>query len=190
MHARASIVLAVALLATCLGGVAGGSVSVSPRIGVSGVGPGTTITWTTGSARPGGLYVSRAGNPEQLVARGARGAVRARWVGPRVRYVFRLYSGLRKTRVLASRTIRQSTPRLAAMHSTAATMISWTTGSRRSGNVYVTAAARPERLFARGASGAVRVRWIVPGIRYVFRLYYNGSSRARPLTSLTVRRRG
>lgn len=51
----------------------------------------TTITWSTGDARPGRVTVSVDGAPEALFASGSRGRQEAAWISAGSRYEFRLY---------------------------------------------------------------------------------------------------
>jgi len=55
------------------------------------------------------------------------------------------------------------------------TTITWTTGSDADGEVRVSIAGAPDRLFARGKSGSTVADWIQDDTTYEFRLYTTGS---------------
>jgi hypothetical protein len=143
-----------------------------PRMEARWFGVSTAISWSTGGSRTGSLYVSAAGKRERLFGRGRVGSQRVGWIAPGVRYVFHLYAGFSKKRLLASSTVLlPKRARIDAKWFGSSTAISWSTGGRRTGSLYVAAAGKRERLFGRGRVGSQRVRWIAPGVRYVFRLY-------------------
>ena len=80
-----------------------------PRIATKWFGPSTAISWGTGTARNGSLYVAAAGKRERVIARGTSGSELVRWIVPGVRYRFRLYarvSALPTDRVVAGRASR------------------------------------------------------------------------------------
>ncbi len=157
-----------------------------PRIDAKWFGTRTAISWSTGSSHSGSLYLSAAGKRERLFGRGRVGSQRVRWIAPGVRYVFHLYAGSSKRRVLTSFTLSlPKRPRIDAKWFGVSTAISWRTGSGRPGSLYFSEGGKPERLFARGSRGSQRVSWIQPGIRYVFHLYA-GRSKKRLLTSYTL----
>jgi hypothetical protein len=75
------------------------------RVPVDG-GVGTTrISWTTGSATVGEIYVSENGAREKLLSRGRSGSVRASWIRAGKTYVFHLYAGGRR-RAVATTVVR------------------------------------------------------------------------------------
>jgi hypothetical protein len=85
------------LLVTCLGAcqsveTPGAFITASPNPPPPGQAPGrTTITWSTGDARPGGVAVSVDGAPEALFASGSSGRQEAHWISADSEYEFRLY---------------------------------------------------------------------------------------------------
>jgi hypothetical protein len=157
----------------------------------------TTISWTTGGAGVGEVYVTE-GAQSVLFARGAAGSREAPWVKPGTRYTFRLYAGTRRGKVLASLVVLGERraggggpPRLSAdpnpvptAGGPGTTTISWTTGDGSIGEVLVSEIGGRPRLFARGVTGSSKAS-IQPGTRYVFRLY-GGSSGRRLLLSTRV----
>jgi hypothetical protein len=148
------------------------SQSRSPRIEAKWFGRSTTISWRTGNDRPGSLYFSEAGKRERLLARASRGSEGLSWVRPGVRYVFRIYAGGSKKHLLTSYTLLQpKRPRIGVAWFGIVSAINWSTGSNRVGSLYVSQQGGRLRLVARGTRNSVRVRWIEPGTRYVFKLY-------------------
>jgi hypothetical protein len=66
-------------------------------------GTGTTqISWTTGGATVGEVYVSENGARERLLSRGRSGSVRVPWILAGRTYTFRLYTGSHKRQVAAT----------------------------------------------------------------------------------------
>ena len=65
------------------------------------------------------------------------------------------------------------------------TTISWSTGGRGPGEVWVSDDGAPEKLFASGAEGSQEAAWIRPGATYEFRLYA-GSDHTTQLASVKV----
>lgn len=68
----------------------------------------------------------------------------------------------------------------------APTQISWTTGDKTVGDLYVKENRSPEVFLARGPSGTIKIDWIQFDSTYEFRLY--AKKRSRLLTKLTVTR--
>jgi hypothetical protein len=52
---------------------------------------GTVISWSTGTAAPGSVYVSIDDQQELLFASSRRGSASANWIQPGRTYEFRLY---------------------------------------------------------------------------------------------------
>lgn len=67
------------------------------------------------------------------------------------------------------------------------TTITWDTGEKRSGDIYVSKNGKAEELFASGRSGSNKVKWIQSHMRYAFRLY-QGKAHAKLLGQVEVRR--
>jgi hypothetical protein len=81
-------------------------------------------------------------------------------------------------RTIASLAVQDpARPRIVAQWAGDETTLSWSTGTSRTGSLYAARAGGVERLVGRAARDAVRVRWIVPGVRYTFRLYAGSRSR-------------
>jgi hypothetical protein len=59
----------------------------------------------------------------------------------------------------------------------AATQISWNTGNKTIGELYVRVNRSPERLLGRGPSGTIKIGWIQFDSTYEFRLYAKKHSR-------------
>jgi hypothetical protein len=68
----------------------------------------------------------------------------------------------------------------------AATQISWNTGDKTIGELYVKVNRSPERLLARGPSGTIKIGWIQFDSTYEFRLY--AKKHARLVAKLDVTR--
>ncbi len=67
------------------------------------------------------------------------------------------------------------------------TTITWDTGEKGSGDIYVSKNGKPEELFASGRSGSNKVKWIQSHTRYAFRLY-EGDAHTKLLGQVEVRR--
>ena len=173
----------------------------------------TTISWNTGRPQDGQVYVSENGQTEKLFASGPQGSQDAPWIRDASTYDFRLYAGTEHAERLASLTVggpeRKASPsveqqaRLSAepkasvsAHSNPApaddnelgsTTISWTSDGPTDGEIYVSQKGGPERLFARGKSGAEVAGWICRGQTYDFHLY-GGPGQTDQLSSVTVTR--
>ena len=159
----------------------------------------TTITWNTGRADGGEVYVSVNGGPEQLFAAGTAGAAAAPWISPDATYDFRLYAGSNHSQLLASITVGHSANEQGAEltaepnpvplgdQDLGTTTVSWSTSGKEDGTVYVSVNGGPQQLFARGAKGSGEADWICPGHTYEFRLY-QGDGQTNLLASTTVTR--
>lgn len=64
-------------------------------------------------------------------------------------------------------------------------MIAWSTGSDKSGEVYVSKEGGAEKRFAAGENGSHKVKWIQAGKRYEF-LLYEGSAHSKVLARVQV----
>ena len=152
--------------------------------------------WSTGTERPGPVYVSENGGPEILFAGESRyGSQDAPWISVGKTYEFRLYSGQDRTRPLATAVVTSraepilfATPNpVPAGPLAGKSEIRWNTGDGTVGEIYVSTNGGPEILFARNSQGSQEAGWIANGSTYVFRLYKVGQERTL-LASITVRR--
>jgi len=64
------------------------------------------------------------------------------------------------------------------------TTISWTTGDRSNGQVYVSADGQAEQIFATAPQGSANAAWVQAGKSYEFRLY--GADHAKLLGKVVV----
>ncbi len=76
-------------------------ISANPNPVPAGPGDGeTTITWDTGEAGAGEIYVSKDDQPEDLLATGKAGSQMVKWIQSHSHYVFRLYEGSAHSKLL------------------------------------------------------------------------------------------
>lgn len=79
------------------------TISASPNPVPTSAGKGvTTISWNTGTAEDGQVYVSDDGAPEQLFGSGKDGSTKVDWIQSKHHYDFRLYEGHAHAKALAS----------------------------------------------------------------------------------------
>lgn len=155
----------------------------------------TTISWSTGSAVVGQVYVSTNGGPDVMVSQGSQGLAFAPWIVEGHTYVFRLYQGTERSVVLDKTTVTGLPSAAAALSASpnpvpissgvGPTTLAWNTGDGTPGQLWVSVDGGAEALFGQGASGSAAAPWIIPGSAYVFRLY-QGSARSSVLAQITV----
>ena len=182
------------------------SLTASPNPVVFGVdqldGVGTsTISWSTGTADLGQVFVSQDGQPEKLFVEGSDASAKANWIRPGSSYEFHLYVGREHRQQLASVTVTtapvnastdseltaEPNPVPADDEELGTTLITWTTGDSQGGEVWVSEDGGPEQLFVNGSQGSGEANWICRDRIYEFHLY-GGSGRAKLLNTLTVTR--
>ena len=182
------------------------SLTASPNPVVFGAdqldGVGTsTISWSTGTADLGQLYVSQDGGPDKLFVEGSDASAKANWIRPGSSYEFHLYVGREHRQQLATVTVTtapmnastdskltaEPNPVPADDEELGTTLITWTTGDSQGGEVWVSEDGGPEQLFVNGSQGSGEANWICRDRIYEFHLY-GGSGRAKLLNTLTVTR--
>ena len=92
-----------------------------------------------------------------------------------------------KTTASASATVAASPNPVPAGAGPGETTITWDTGEKSSGDIYVSKNGKAEDLFASARSGSKKVKWIQSHMRYEFRLY-EGNAHTKLLSQVEVRR--
>ncbi len=81
---------------------AAATISASPDPVPTSAGKGvTTISWATGTAGDGQVYVSDDGAPEHLFGSGKDGSTKVDWIQSKHHYDFRLYQGEAHAKMLS-----------------------------------------------------------------------------------------
>ena len=87
----------------------GPTLTATPNPVPAGFGSGvTTIQWDTYDGSMGQVYAGLSGGPEELFAQGGRGKQEANWIQTGSLYVFRLYSGTDRAKLLQSLAVFRS----------------------------------------------------------------------------------
>jgi hypothetical protein len=177
-------------------------ITANPNPVQAGAAPGsTTISWDTGGA-DGVVMVSADGKPQDVFARGARGAMDAPWISAGSTYEFTLYTGANQSTRLASVVVKSEAARTPASKQAAwiradpnpvpagpegkGTTIAWDTADGLPARVVVSVNGEQPRDFAGGASGSATADWIGMNQRYEFRLVRDNQQ--EPLATVVVTR--
>jgi hypothetical protein len=109
LAARTLVVLAICVAASAAIGTtpapaqSGVILSLAPVPTLSNPAPGTPeLTWSTGNGAPGRVTVTPRGGGETVFASGPEGTEPAPWIVPGREYLFRLYSSVGTSRLLAT----------------------------------------------------------------------------------------
>jgi tRNA (mo5U34)-methyltransferase len=135
------------------------------------------ISWTTGTATPGNVYVSIDGQEELLFATSPQGSAPANWIQTGHTYEFRLYdSDRRLTAVDKTEVTTPITGKIDAKPNPICfgqrCVITWNTNDPMGAEVRVSTGSSDEELVTQGGnSGSVEIPWITDSRVYEFRLY-------------------
>lgn len=170
-------------------------VTPNPAPAPSGRSAHVAVSWDSHGASAGRVTLGVDGGAEEVIAEGATGLKMLDNIEPGRRYQLRLYADGNNASQSILMTAIETTARIAASPNPlpagpnpATTIISWTTMTDATGEVYVSCDGGPEELFAKGgASGSQPAAWIASGSHCEFRLYSGAGSR-RLLAKVEVSR--